>query len=325
MRLIVNKSQYFHLLEQVTVDPKMIGKYSITSSDSGSSGSSGTLGLKTESEVSNYILKFRDLWWSKGGIIAQAVASTLLVEIGGPLIVGAIDVVIMINDLYLCYKNWKPAPQNLQGFDWFAWHYTNSKYFINVLEDILFIVTGGLIKLVGKTSSSIYKIVMEKLGLRSINELSTKIKPTWLNKLKDVIPNLPKKIGTFFQKIINDFEKFISIFTQPKQTLKTMKKQIIPSIISGTIAYGGWEAFEKYLIPKIEVYMKTIQDKIHYSNLENSMTAKEFLHFKNKIEKDNPWLGDIKTIKFKRENEKIYWQINGIWYKKGGKGFVLTK
>lgn len=155
-------------------------------------------------EYSEAILDLRSIMFSGWGVFTQIAVSIAGAEIGAPIAIGTIDGVIALNDFYLMglqgNGNDKMPPTEITGkWDRFSWAYENNVDFRRVIEDVLFVATGGAFKLLGG-------------ALKYISKFGGK---GWIKWLFDLIKICTSKINKMVSPIINMTNKF-------SQSLKSM-------------------------------------------------------------------------------------------------------
>jgi len=238
-----------------------------------------TLPKVNGSSVSDLLVKTRDLFFSPGGMTAQIVLSILGAEIGAPIIFQTLDGVIFLNDLLLMSEEWRDdngiKPWSME---WIQFHMkdgltSDSEYgngFLRTLEDILFLASGGIFKLVGKSVKSIFQTINKIIGGKGF-----KIIETFTKKISNVIPklkSLPSKIGTWFKGKIDGMNKAIELLKNPKQAVQSIKSNVLRAIAGGALTYGFTKFFESYIVPKLhgsENEITTFRENVDDTGLIN--------------------------------------------------------
>jgi hypothetical protein len=208
--------------------------------------------------VSDLLIKTRAFFFSTPGLVGQVVLSILGSEIGLPIVFGALDIAILLNDLVYMSKEWRQSNLKPWSEAWFNFHlqdgpgmggeYGNG--FLRVLEDMILIITGGVFKLLGMGAKGIYKIVMEKLG-KNVGGNIEKVSSFIISK-KGYLNKLPKKISDWGENKMGTAQRALDLLKTPTVAVQTVKKNIPKAVAGGVLAYGFSVFFEKVLLPKIK-------------------------------------------------------------------------
>ncbi len=238
----------------------------------------------TAKDVSDALLKIRELLFTTGGMVAQVVISILGAEIGAPIAIAALDIAILINDLSIMINKWEDKPFDSEE-NWFIYHFSTNVGFKNSVEDIAFILTGGLLKLLGKTAKGAWEMIKSLFGPKGSFK-------TWITNGIETLKNLLGKIELIpNNKIKNwvnskklEFNKALELLQQePKKVGKSVINQVPSAIAGGIIVAGSIECVFPWILNR--------PDK----------ERKEFII--NTIIEDNPNLNLKNTQKFVFPNE----------------------
>jgi hypothetical protein len=234
----------------------------------------------TAKDVSDALLKIRELLFTTGGMVAQVVISILGAEIGAPIAIAALDIAILINDLSIMVNKWEDKPFDSEE-NWFIYHFSTNVGFKNSVEDIAFLLTGGLLKLLGKTAKGAWEMIKSLFGPKgSFKTWITNGIETLKNLLGkiELIPNNKIKNWTNSKKL--EFNKALELLQQgPKKVSKNILKQVPKAVTGGFIVYGFIECVIPILLDdnndKINSWINSIID----DNEELGLTGKEKYEF----------------------------------------------
>ena len=215
-----------------------------------------TLPVIDGTSVSDLIINVREYFFSTAGITTQVVLSILGSEIGAPIVFGTIDGVIILNDLIAMKKEWRNSDLTSWTEEWFLFHlqdgpgYTSEhgNGFLRFMEDLLLILTGGIIKLIGKGAKGIYKTVMSKfknIG-PALEKISSKI-----SSVSSIINKLPKSVAQYYEKFKGQAESAINLLKTPKAAVQSVKKNVPRAGVTGALTYGFMYFFEKTISPML--------------------------------------------------------------------------
>jgi hypothetical protein len=155
-------------------------------------------------------------------------------------------------------QNWKTPTANIKTFkEWFSYQWEQNRGFQKVIEDIAIIITGGVLKLVGKGAKEAYSLFKNKLGTKTF-ENTIKFVKKQIQSKKSLIGNLPKSIKEWSSKKVSELEKGSGYLeSAPKEVAKGVIKKIPRASIMGGITYAGMVAlefvFKKWTEPKIDM------------------------------------------------------------------------
>lgn len=275
--------------------------------------------------ISELLLEAREFLFTAKGMTAQIVLSILGEPIGIPVLITILDIAIMINDFTIMLNNWKDY-QGETEMEWFLYQFNNNKGFGLVCEDILFLLTGGIIKLVGKSAKAAYKTFMLAFDIEFVE------KGSWMmvmklasNKILSKLDfsKLPKKIADWCEKNVKQLKNGLELLKNPKLTTQSIKKQIPKAIGSGTITYTfmkladelitNWKKRKdlKSLKKYLNMYYPNLFSPIKYSFVD-PITKKSNIYYRDKTGSYFEYLNN-KYIPVQSE-EKID-EINDILFK----------
>jgi hypothetical protein len=210
------------------------------------------------SSIPELLDKSREFFFSPGGMTTQIILSILGSEIGLPVVFEVLDIAILINDVNDMINGWKQPTQKVKNFEeWFVYQWDNNRGFQKVIEDILIIMTGGIIKLLGKGGKVAYTFFKSKIGTKafeSVIETSEKV----IQSKKSFISKLPNVIKDWVNKKISQVEKGITLLkTAPKEVATGVIKKIPRAALMGGIGYASMVALgyviKKWTDPKIDI------------------------------------------------------------------------
>jgi len=251
--------------------------------------------------ISEMLSNARVFLFSPSGMTIQLVLSVAGSEIGLPVVFTVLDVAILINDFTIMIDNWKSYEGDGGEEEWFMYHYDNTKGFSIVMEDIILILTGGIIKLVGKGAKSAYKLI-KKIFVKPIAKTAEQALVKIVEKEK-YIKKLPKVISDWAEKHVSSVKQGIELLKTPKLAAKSVVKKLPVAAGLGAANYA--------LIKSIEKKSKEWTNQ----PLPESFTDESLESIKDALTVDNPGL-KIDTLKV-IENKKgtlNNFIINGVPY-----------
>jgi len=254
--------------------------------------------------ISEMLSNAREFLFTPGGMTTQLVLSVAGSEIGLPVIFSVLDVAILINDFTIMINNWKSYEGDGGEKEWFMYHYDNTKGFSIVMEDIILILTGGIIKLVGKGAKSAYKLI-KKIFVKPIAKTAEQALVKIVEKEK-YIKKLPKVISDWAEKHVSSVKQGIELLKTPKLAAKSVIKQLPVAAGLGAANY----ALIKYIEKKSKEWTnKPLADSVLNDNSPELDVLKEGLS------EDNPGL-KINTLKVIKTKDGYFGKliINGIPY-----------
>jgi len=258
--------------------------------------------------VSEVLSKAREYFFTPEGMTAQLVLSILGSELGLPVVFTVLDIAILINDFTIMISNWEPKESNSEE-NWFSHHWENNKGFQLVIEDLILLLTGGILKLVGMGAKAAYRAVLKKLG-RGIKEAAIEAEKIIVKK-ESMIKRLPKTISEWAQSKVNNLKNGINLLKNPTAAVKSVAntKKVAAAAALGTANY----AFTSWLDKKHKA-----AESINSGNLAQ-LSDQDYMHF---IVMDNPNLFKVE-IQGNR-NQGDYWdykrELDGKFYAKNTKG-----
>ena len=233
--------------------------------------------------ISEVLSKARKFFFSPEGMTAQIVLSILGAEIGLPVVFAVLDVAILINDFSIMNKNWKSYDDATTEENWFMYHWNNTFGFRLVMEDILLLVTGGIIRLVGMGAKAAYRTFVAKAGKvgKVVGEASTKLIEKTDEIKKDLCDKIPQKAKNAIKRI------------------PTATAVAVPSYVIMKAIENKSKEWTKYKIPD--------------SMVKN--TDPLMVQIKQALIEDNPGI-TFKTLDMIRNKEGVYEKfiINGKTY-----------
>lgn len=272
--------------------------------------------------VSELLSKTREYLFTPGGMTAQLVLSIAGAELGLPVVFTVLDIAILINDFSIMVKNWKES-DNKDEESWFTYQWENNKGFQLVIEDLLLILIGAAIKLVGKSGKSVYSYFRKKFGKGIVEVVEVAEKE--IVKKESLISRLPKKIADWAKSQLNQLKKGLELLKTPKLAAKSVVKNIPKA---AGLGYANYK-FIKWLEKKTETSTKT--DSSGILSAEDS----EYMSY---IVADNPEIFKIETKgdrsigdfwDYKRDLDGNYYAKNtkdgGDWVLASGKAKEAIK
>jgi hypothetical protein len=199
-------------------------------------------------------------------------------------------------------NNWKSYDDATTEENWFMYHWNNTLGFKLVMEDILLLATGGIVRLVGMGAKAAYRTFFAKAGKVSegVVEASTKL----IEKTKN-IKLLPKSIANWAEKKVANLNRGIDLLKAPQKVKNAIKR--IPTATA--IAVPNY-VIMKAIDNKSKEWTKY---KIPDSMVKN--TDPLMVQIKQALIEDNPGI-TFKTLNMIRNKEGVYEKfiINGKTY-----------
>lgn len=255
--------------------------------------------------ISEVLSKAREFLFTPEGMTAQLILSIAGAEIGLPVVFGILDIAILINDIIIMIQNWKPK-QFTDEESWFTFHWENNKGFQFVIEDIILLLTGGLLSLAGKGARYVYGVIKKRFS-KGITEIVEQSEQIIINK-EPYIKKLPKKISDWALSKLNQLKKGIELLKSPKSAAKSIVKKSPLALGLGAANYK----FLKWLDGKTEKAKELDQNNIM------SLTDIEAMSY---IAADNPNLFKIEVQGDRSTGD--YWDykrdLDGNFYAKNTK------
>jgi hypothetical protein len=212
-------------------------------------------------------------------------------------------------------NNWKTNTAKDEE-SWFTYQWENNKGFQLVMEDLLLILTGAALKLVGKGGKSVFSFLRKKFG-KSIVEVVEAAEKEIVKK-ESLIGKLPKSISKWAKSQLSQLEKGIELLKTPKLAAKSVVKKLP---VAAALGYANYK-FVNWLDKKTKT-SESLNSTNSYLNLSDS----EAMSY---IVADNPNLFKIE-IQGDR-NSGDYWDykrdLDGNYYAKNTKtnsDWVLAK
>jgi hypothetical protein len=241
----------------------------------------------TQGNFANALLDLRSFMFSGWGLASQLVVGVLGAEVGAPIALEVIDMIIIANDFFIFGKQGMNDIKKMPTtYDEFADLLQSNPDLLRVCEDALILLTMGVGKFIGKAFKGVGNVVR---GLRSKFpkfRMFTMAISKALRSLKNFVLKAPK----YFQKYIRSNIKFIDniiLFFEKKSTtqgdgLKNITSRMIGKIPRAT-AYGllGWFAFEIGIPRTMKLFGLTSNevkqpDDVALTKLVNSNTFKKY-------------------------------------------------
>jgi hypothetical protein len=102
-----------------------------------------------QGDLSDKLLSLREFMFTGWGLGVQLVGSIVGAEVGAPVAFEILDGAIFANDLFLYAEKGTliNAPLEIVNVkDRFTWNLKNNPHFLRVMEDVLILITGGIVK-----------------------------------------------------------------------------------------------------------------------------------------------------------------------------------
>ena len=173
----------------------------------------------SQGNMPNALLDLRSFMFSGWGLASQLVVGVLGAEVGAPIALEVIDMIIVANDLFIFAKQGmndiKKVPST---WDEFTELLETNPDFLRVAEDALIITTLGVGKLVGKAVKGGRGVVR---GLRSKYpkfRMFTMAITRALRTLKNFLTKAPKYFQNYIRTNIKFIDKIINFFERKSAT-----------------------------------------------------------------------------------------------------------
>lgn len=159
-------------------------------------------------EFSEALLDARTFMFSGWGLGAQIVLSVAGAEFGAPIILGAIDGAIVLNDFYLFDRHGVhiSPPDDVKGhWERFKWSLVNNPDFLRVVEDVILIATLGVVR----GAPAIIRFLSKKsdafLSFMSLMRIA-------ISKVIKAIGNIPGTLGKWLAEKSSTLKRVIEYF-----------------------------------------------------------------------------------------------------------------
>ena len=221
-----------------------------------------------QGDLSDKLLSLREFMFSGWGLGIQLVGSIVGAEVGVPVAFEILDGSIFANDLFLFAEKGTliNAPEEIVGLkEKFSWNLKNNPHFLRVMEDLLIIVTGGIIK--GYTK--IMKWV-ETAGESWYLTILKGIKKT-INYIGKSINYIPGRIGKFLSsrfKTVNKVEEYFNKLGQSKNKIVNAVSKLPRALYITAISVLGLELGIKTLSFLLDTSPENIRNPKELSDSE---------------------------------------------------------
>lgn len=159
-------------------------------------------------EFSEALLDLRSFMFSGWGLATQIVVSIVGSEVGAPIALGVIDAAIILNDMWLLSEqgmNIIPPKEITSPWERFKWALTNNPNFLRVVEDIIFIITLGVVR---GTQNVIKYFSKSGRGVPAFIQMAKNA----FVKIEKGVTNIPGRFGAWLKEKSVSAKKVIEYF-----------------------------------------------------------------------------------------------------------------
>lgn len=248
-----------------------------------------------QGDLSDKLLSLREFMFSGWGLGVQLVGSVVGAEVGAPVAFEILDGAIFANDLFLMAEKGTliNAPEEMVGLkNKFIWNLKNNPHFLRVMEDILIIVTGGIIK----GYSKVMKWV-ETAGESWFVTILKGIKKV-INFIGKSINYIPGKIGKFLSsrfKTVNKVEEYFNKLGNSENRIANVVSKLPRATYITVISILGLELGVKTLAFLLDSDTENIRNPKGMSDDELKKTGSEAYKMVLKNER-NKFIPNQKSI-----------------------------
>ena len=248
-----------------------------------------------QGDLSDKLLSLREFMFSGWGLGVQLVGSVVGAEVGAPVAFEILDGAIFANDLFLMAEKGTliNAPEEIVGLkNKFIWNLKNNPHFLRVMEDILIIVTGGIIK----GYSKVMKWV-ETAGESWFVTILKGIKKV-INFIGKSINYMPGKIGKFLSsrfKTVNKVEEYFNKLGNSENRIANVVSKLPRATYITAISILGLELGVKTLAFLLDSDTENIRNPKGMSDDELKKTGSEAYKMVLKNER-NKFIPNQKSI-----------------------------
>lgn len=248
-----------------------------------------------EGDLSDKLLSLREFMFSGWGLGVQIAGSIIGAEVGAPVAFEILDGAIIANDLFLFAEKGtliNPPVEIISLKDKFIWSIKNNPHFLRVMEDILIVLTAGIVR--GYTK--IMKWV-ESAGESWFVTILKGIKKI-INLIGNSINYIPGKVGKFLSsrfKTVSRVEEYFNKLGNSENRIANVVSKLPNAAYITAISVLGLELGIDMLSLLLNTDPKNIENPEKLSNDELKKVGSESysMVLQNKL---NQFIPDTKKV-----------------------------